>query len=112
MRKTLIPILLFFCFQVYAQEQKVKVNGIDFNVYVKGMENRMENTPVMVFENGMGVDLNNWNKVIDQISEFAPVLAYDRTGIGKTEKVYELPTIQFVNQNLHALLQSLKISPP
>lgn len=112
MRQTLITILLLLGFQAFSQEQKVKVNGIDFNVYLKGIENRMKNTPVIVFENGLGVDLGNWNKVINQISEFAPVVAYDRTGIGKTEKVYKLPTIQFVNENLHTLLETLKIPPP
>lgn len=96
----------------YAQEKLVKANGIHFNVYTKGMESRVPGTPVIVFENGMGSRLDNWDKVIGQISGFAPVLAYDRAGIGKSEKVYQMPGIKFVNENLRAILKTLNIPPP
>lgn len=107
---TLLAILIWT--SVIAQEQTVRVNGINYNVLLKGMEHRPPKAPVIIFENGMGVDLKNWNKVFDQISAFAPVLAYDRAGLGKSQDLYQLPTIKLVSQNLHSILKALNIPPP
>jgi pimeloyl-ACP methyl ester carboxylesterase len=107
-----ILILVSLVSNVIGQDKLVNVNGIHFNVYIKGIKNRDANTPVVIFENGMGVDLGNWNKVIDQVATFAPVFAYERTGIGKSDKVFKMPTVGFVSENLHNILQSLKIAPP
>ncbi|MDQ7950072.1 MAG: alpha/beta hydrolase [Pedobacter sp.] len=95
-----------------AQEQLVSVNGNQFNVKIKGLENRQPNDPVIIFENGMGVDLQNWNKIFDPLSAFAPVLSYDRAGIGKSGKQFQSPTPAFVAKNLHAILHQLHIPPP
>ncbi|TDQ11747.1 alpha/beta fold hydrolase [Pedobacter metabolipauper] len=96
----------------FGQEKLVNVNGSNYHVLVKGFENRRENAPVIIFENGMGVDLGNWKKITDQVSSFAPVLAYDRAGVGKTDKIFKMPTTKFVAENLHDLLKVLKIAPP
>lgn len=96
----------------YSQEKLVKVNGKNFNVYLKGFENRKKNSPAIIFENGMGVGLGNWDTVIDQISKFAPVMAYDRFGEGKSDKVFQLPTVKLVAENLKSLLTTLNIPPP
>lgn len=90
----------------------MNVNGNNYHVFVKGFENRVANAPAIIFENGMGVDLGNWKKILDQVSSFAPVFAYDRAGIGKTGKVFKMPTTKFVAENLHGILNSLKIAPP
>lgn len=111
-RKVLVLCLFSFSFATSAQEKLVSVNGHNFNVYLKGFENRATNTPVVVFENGMGVGLGNWDKVIDKLSAFSPVVAYDRAGIGKSDKVYKMPTTKFVSENLRDILKTLKIPPP
>ncbi|WP_026967596.1 alpha/beta fold hydrolase [Algoriphagus terrigena] len=112
MKTAFALLLLLFPSLGFTQEKLVSVNGININVLVKGMEDRAKGSTVIVFENGMGVDLGSWNKVLDSIASFAPVVAYDRAGMGKSEVVFEMPTIQFVNENLHALLDSLQILPP
>lgn len=111
-RLVAISYLLLLAFVAIGQEKLVDVNGTKYNVYLKGIENRTPNTPVIIFENGMGVDLGNWNKVIDHIAAFAPVFAYDRAGIGKSDKVFKMPTVKVVAENLHNILKTLKIAPP
>lgn len=96
----------------HAQEKLIKVNGHNFNIYQKGFENRKKNAPAIIFENGMGVGLGNWDTVIDQIAKFAPVFAYDRAGVEKSNKVYQMPTVKVVANNLKSLLTTLNISPP
>jgi len=104
--------LLLTSWLSYGQEKLVKVNGKNYNVYVKGFENRKKNSPAIIFENGLGVGLGNWDTVIDQLSKLAPVIAYDRFGEGKSEKVFQMPTVKVVVENLKSLLTTLNISPP
>ncbi|MEY3320961.1 MAG: hypothetical protein RLZZ417_544 [Bacteroidota bacterium] len=110
----LIFILFLFSLPIfsYGQEKSVNVNGHNYQVLLKGFENRKENMPVIVFENGMGVDLGSWNKVIDQIAAFAPVIAYDRAGIGASDNDFIMPTIHKVAENLHDILKKLNVPPP
>lgn len=111
--KTIFTLcLLTLSFISFSQEKLVNVKGNNYNVFVKGLENRKENAPVIIFENGMGVDLGNWKKILDQVSVFAPVFAYDRAGIGKTDKIFKMPTTKVVSENLHDILTTLKIAPP
>ncbi len=111
--RTIFTLCLFtLSFGSFGQDRSVLINGNKYNVFVKGLKNRKEGAPVIIFENGMGVDLANWNKIIDQISSFAPVVAYDRAGIGKSDKIFKMPTPKLVSENLHDILKTLKIAPP
>ena len=94
------------------QEKLVNVNGSNYHVLVKGLENRKENDPVLIFENGMGVNLGNWKKILDESLSFAAVFAYDRAGIGKSDKVFKMPTPKVVAESLHDILKTLNIAPP
>jgi pimeloyl-ACP methyl ester carboxylesterase len=95
-----------------AQEKFVKANGINYHVLTKGLETRKAGAPVIIFENGMGMGLDNWNAVINELSKTNPVFAYDRAGVDKSEKVFQMPTPKFVSENLKAILTQLKIDPP
>jgi len=112
MRINLVLLFLLTSLLTYAQERLVKVNGKNFDVYLKGFENRKKNSPAIIFENGMGVGLGNWDTVIDQISKVAPVFAYDRAGVEKSDKIFQIPTPKFVAENLKSILTTLNISPP
>jgi pimeloyl-ACP methyl ester carboxylesterase len=109
-------LIHFFCIcisiEAFSQERLIEVNGINFNVYTKGLEKRKANSPVLIFENGMGVGLGSWDTVLDELSKTAPIVAYDRANVEKSGRVYELPTIRRVTENLKAILNALKISPP
>src|SRR4051794_34379881 len=98
--------LFVFCFMLaasvaLAQESFVAAGGTEYHVLLKGLDHRKPGTPVIVLESGMGVDLQNWHKVFDQLSSFAPVFAYDRAGIGKSDRVFQMPTPRLVAARLH-----------
>ena len=112
MRIFVTLFLVFYTFTSFAQEKMVKVNEHNYHVYTKGLETRKGKTPVLVFENGMGMGLGNWDTIIGELSKVAPVFAYDRAGVEKSDKTYQMPTPQRVAQNLKALMNSLNISPP
>lgn len=112
MRAIFILLLVSWGFPSFGQENPVNVNGTNYQVYLKGFGNRAEGAPAIIFESGLGSALGNWDTVIDQISGFAPVFAYDRAGIGMSDKTFEMPTPKLVSENLQAILKALKIDPP
>jgi pimeloyl-ACP methyl ester carboxylesterase len=96
---------------LYSQDRLVTVNGHKFAVQLKGFENK-KGGPTVIFENGMGVGIGSWNTVIDEISKVAPAVAYNRLGVETSDKVFQMPTIKTVAENLKALLSALNIPPP
>jgi pimeloyl-ACP methyl ester carboxylesterase len=112
MEKIFSLLLFLSSFTSYTQEKLVKVNEHQYNVYLKGFENRKSNTPAIIFESGMGTDLGNWDKIIDELSKSLPVFAYDRASVGKSDKTYQMPTVKLVSESLKKLLNTLNIPPP
>jgi len=112
MRIVLLALFIILSFSTYSQERLIQANGQQFNVLTKGLESRKVGTPIIIFENGMGMGLGNWNTVMDELAEELPILAYDRAGVNKSEKVYKMPTIKVVAENLKAILAALNIPPP
>lgn len=112
MRTTLLLLFATLFFRAYTQERLIQANGQKFNVLTKGLETRKAGTPVIIFENGMGMGLGTWNTVMDELAQELPVLAYDRAGVNKSEKVYKMPTVKLVAENLKAILTTLNIPPP
>jgi pimeloyl-ACP methyl ester carboxylesterase len=97
---------------VQAQEQLVNVNGNTYHVYLKGFENRKAGTPALILENGHGVGLGNWDTILEPLAQVAPVFAYDRAGVEKSDVQYKMPTINQVAENLKSILTVLNITPP
>jgi pimeloyl-ACP methyl ester carboxylesterase len=106
-----IALLFIVCFS-FSQSKLLKVDGKSFSVYTKGFENRKKNSPAIILENGLGVDWGNWDTVIEQLAKLAPVMAYDRSGEGKSEMVFQMPSVKMVAQNLKSILNALNIAPP
>ena len=105
-------LLCLFALTAQTQTKLVRVKGHQYQVYTKGFELKKASLPTIIFENGLGMSLGTWDTVIDEIAKYAPVFAYDRAGIGQSDKVYQLPTAQLVSQNLKAILDTLHIDPP
>lgn len=101
-----------FIFQATAQERFVELNGFKIWINTKGIEQREEGQPLVVFESGHGTPMGNWDKVIGAVAEFAPILTYDRPGIGKSEATDYLPTLKNVSEQLMNLLDKLELAPP
>lgn len=90
----------------------VEVDGQAMQVRTAGFEHLGAGQPVVVFESGAGTPLQNWDRVFTDVAAFAPVVAYDRVGIGGTAWDGEAPTPERVVARLHALLAELEAPPP
>jgi pimeloyl-ACP methyl ester carboxylesterase len=92
--------------------QTVNVEGRTMRVWTAGIDQRQSGRPVVVLEAGAGEGLETWKPVFAEIARIAPVLAYDRRGLGGSEPDSVKPTLRRVAQSLHALLQRLNVPPP
>jgi pimeloyl-ACP methyl ester carboxylesterase len=82
-------------------------------VAVAGLAQRQPGQPVVILEAGAGeTGIETWIPVFDGIAQLAPVLAYDRRGIGQSEPDVSVPTLTRVAESLHHLLQQMRIPPP
>lgn len=89
----------------------VAVDGRKVNVRHEGKD---LDGPTVVFEAGVGTPgTTNWGKVRPRVSEFAPVLCYDRAGLGWSEPSAnnDRTSVQLAKE-LHALLHEVDAKPP
>ncbi len=91
----------------------VDVDGHQMHVLTIGLENAQSGSPVVVFEAGFMRDgISAWRRIVQDVAEFAPIVAYDRAGIGESEPDGDRPTPEHVAENLHSLLGELGAEPP
>jgi parallel beta-helix repeat protein len=90
----------------------VEVDGFAMRVQTGGWHHRQRGQPFVVFENGAGTPLEAWEPVLGAVAEFAPVVAYDRSGLGQSEWDEQPPTLEHVNSKLRSLLATLGAEPP
>jgi len=90
----------------------VQVNGRSMRIRTAGFEQRKTGNPAVILEAGLGSTIESWQPVFEAISRLAPVIAYDRSGIGKSEFDNVPATLAHVAETLHALLQSSSIQGP
>lgn len=107
-----ILTLLASTLSAFSQERMVNVDGVNYHVLTRSLEQRKPGQPVLVFENGMGMGLGNWKTITDSLANNAPVFLYDRQGVEKSDKIFQLPAPQKIAANLKLLLSELKIEPP
>jgi len=60
----------------------------------------------------MGTPMGNWDSILEGVSKLAPLVTYDRPGIGESEPNEEMPTIKNVSDELIKILNYLHIDPP
>jgi pimeloyl-ACP methyl ester carboxylesterase len=92
-------------------DQTIAVDGRSMRVRTLGVSD-VGRRPVVVFESGAGTGMNAWSAVLQDVSAFATVVAYDRAGIGGSDDDGRPPTPRHVAQTLHAMLASTGIKPP
>jgi pimeloyl-ACP methyl ester carboxylesterase len=108
-------LLLFYLFATsisFSQNRYLTVDETKIWINTIGIESRREGQPLVVFESGMGTPMGNWDRVLDGVSKLAPLVTYDRPGIGESEPDNELPTIKNVSDKLIRLLHALNMPPP
>ena len=90
----------------------VRVGQIEMRVRVAGLDNRAPGMPVVVLEAGAGQALETWDPVFQGIAAFAPVIAYDRSGLGQSQFDGVTPTPLHAAANLRELLRALRADAP
>jgi len=71
-----------------------------------------QGTPVVIFDNGLGGTLDGWAKVVPELEADTTVLAYNRSGYGRSSPVDTPRDGQHVVQELRELLRDRGLSPP
>jgi len=105
-------ILTLICIDTFSQNRYITVDSSKIWINTIGIENRTEGQPVIVFESGYGTPMGHWNNILKGVSEQAPLITYDRPGIGESEPDNEMPTLKNVSEKLIKILNHLEIEPP
>jgi pimeloyl-ACP methyl ester carboxylesterase len=91
-------------------DRMVDVGGVKLHFKCDG--ERPAGAPLVVLEAGAGNGAKTWDKVFEPITKFARVCAYDRPGLGTSERAPKPQTGSEVVDSLHALLQAAGERPP
>src|SRR5687767_11345256 len=92
--------------------QMVDVDGHAIRVQFAGLDSRTMGSPVVVFEAGAASTLEVWSGVLPKVATVAPVVAYDRAGLGRSEWDNQPPTPKHVSNRLRRLLDRIGAKPP
>ena len=88
----------------------VTITDLQMRVWSAGIDQRKAGAPVIALEAGSGADLDTWKPVFDDLARLAPVIAYDRLGLGQSAADRKTPTLSRNVETLHDVLQA--IAPP
>jgi len=112
MRLALFTVTILISLNTFSQKRFITIDSTKIWINTIGIENRKEGQPVIVFESGLGTPMGHWDKILDGVSELAPLITYDRPGIGESEPDNEMPTIKNISDKLIKILKYLDIEPP
>ncbi len=90
----------------------VDVLGSPAKVMTLGLEDRRRGEPVLFLMAGGGAPIEFWGEWISMISSLAPVVTYDRSGIGESPWDGIDPTPERVVEHAPELLNVLDVPPP
>ena len=90
----------------------VTLDGRQVRVRLAGLERRKRGSPVVVFEAGAMNTLDTWQRVLPNVAAVAPVIAYDRAGLGQSAWDSIAPTPRHVVTRLRRMLRDIGAEPP
>jgi len=90
----------------------IDLDGRAVRVQAIGLQDRRPGAPVVVFEAGATNSLEVWGGITDQVASMAPVIAYDRAGLGSSEWDNTHPTPRHVAERLRQVLRQIGAEPP
>jgi pimeloyl-ACP methyl ester carboxylesterase len=90
----------------------VEVEGDSMRVRTAGFEHLENGQPVVLFQSGAWTPIDTWDPVFEEVAAFAPVVAYERRGIGQSEWDGKPQTPERVAEQLQALLGEVEAPPP
>jgi len=112
MKLAFFTITILISLNSFSQKRFITIDSTKIWINTIGIENRKKGQPVIVFESGLGTPMGHWDRILDGVSELAPLVTYDRPGIGESEPDDEMPTIKNVSDKLIKILIYLDIEPP
>ena len=102
----LVLFLVSACMSL-PKTQTIKIDGLNVEYATAG-----HGVPTVIFENGFGSTLDDWNKVIPEIAKGASTFAYNRPGNGSTERSRTARDGEHIVNELRKTLQRLGYRPP
>lgn len=118
-RQAIVAIVLVLAGQRQAWAQPgtssprmITVDGRNMRLWSAGVDQRKPGSPVVILEAGLGSTLEAWRPVFNDIARLAPVVAYDRGGLGQSDFDNVPPTFTHVAETLHELLHAADIQGP
>ncbi len=90
----------------------VDVMGSPTRVLTLGLDDREDGQPVLFLHSGGGSPLEAWGDWVSTIARLAPVVAYDRPGLGQSPFDDQTPTPERVVAHAHELMGVLDVDPP
>jgi pimeloyl-ACP methyl ester carboxylesterase len=69
-------------------------------------------TPAIVFEAGLGNELDAWQHVWPSVARFSSIVVYSRAGLGRSPRGPMPHTVGGAADDLHALVTTLGVKPP
>ena len=107
MKPSILTIAILLSVNSFSQKRFISIDNTKIWINTIGTENRKDGQPVIIFESGLGTPMGPWDRVITGVSELAPMVIYDRPGIGESEPDNEMPTIKNVSDKLIRILNHL-----
>jgi pimeloyl-ACP methyl ester carboxylesterase len=100
---------LFFCSscETLKNVQQTNIDGRQVEYTTAG-----SGSPTIVFETGMGKDINTWFSVFDSLSKHTAVFAYNRPGYGQSNLRNAPRNVREIAEQLHQNLKSTRQKPP
>ncbi|MBL0113020.1 MAG: alpha/beta hydrolase [Saprospiraceae bacterium] len=111
-RLALVTVTYLISHTSFSQKCFITIDSTKIWINTIGLENRKERQPVIVFESGHGTPMDHWDRILAGVSDLAPLITYDRPGIGESEPDNEMPTIKNVSNKLVKILKHLDVKPP
>jgi pimeloyl-ACP methyl ester carboxylesterase len=71
-----------------------------------------EGSPAIVFVSGAGMDIDSWFKVFPGAATLDRAIAYDRLGVGRSDRPTVPQTSEVIVETLRELLRKIGASPP
>jgi pimeloyl-ACP methyl ester carboxylesterase len=108
-RFSLAIVLLILCHIVAAGQspQLIDVSGYRLDVLRAGA-----GTPPVILVAGLGNAVDTWAQIVPSAAEFSTVVAYSRSGLGRSDPGPSKHTAKDSVLELHALLAKLNLKPP
>jgi 3-oxoadipate enol-lactonase len=89
----------------------IEANGVSFHYRLEGPREK-SGGPTMIFLHEIGGSLDSWDGVVPDLAKRFAVFRYDQRGFGLSEKTRAPYSIETLADDLQALIDALKLSPP